>query len=243
MNRETYQKAFDEIPFSPDFQERTEALLRERVPATNKEDTNMKFGQKKKMALLIAAAVSLLVVSVSAANVDAIQDIVWQLRTTFFVSGTTEDGSFAAIRVPDVTLDDRDDRVVLVIEGVETDITDALEAEQVYTVVREEEDGWMSIEVAGTPEDCICTITGYQQDKETPLFTVTREKNQQLGDTDVEYTVPEEVIEVDGSTVMNTTTVTITEDDEFVVGHYSEDWGDIYGLVTDDAEQIEHLDQ
>ena len=35
----------------------------------------------------------------------------------------------------------------------------------------------------------------------------------------------------------------LTEDDEFVVGHYSEDWGDIYGLVTDDAEQIEHLDQ
>lgn len=30
------------------------------------------------------------------------------------------------------------------------------------------------------------------------------------------------------------TTVTLTKDDEFVVGHY--DGGDIYGLVTDDVD-------
>lgn len=241
MNRESYRKAFDEIRFSPDFQTRTEALLRNRVREMTQEDMNMKFGKKRRVALLVAAAVSVLVVSVSAANVDALEDIVWELKTTFFVSGITEDGSFAAIRVPEVMLADRDGRVILAIEEEETDITDALETEQAYSEIREEADGWMSVEVSGTPEDCVCTITGYQQGQTSPLFTVTREKNQLTDDTDVTYTVSEEAVEIDGSTLTNTKTVTVTKDDAFVVGHYSEDWGDIIGLVTDDAEQLKEL--
>lgn len=196
MNRETYRKAFDEITFSPDFQARTEALLQDRARGLEKEEPMMHIGKKKKLAVLIAAAVSLLVVSVSAANLDAIQDIVWELRTSFFVSGTTEDGSFAAIRVPEVMLKDQDDRVILVIEGEEIDITDALEAEVEYLVGLEEADGWQSIHVTGTPEDCVCTITGYREDEETPLFTVTLDKNQALDDSGVEYMVSEEVIEI-----------------------------------------------
>lgn len=66
MDRETYRKAFDEISFSADFQERTAALLRARE--AEKEDKIMTFGKTKKMALLVAAAVALLAVSVSAAT-------------------------------------------------------------------------------------------------------------------------------------------------------------------------------
>ncbi len=66
MNREDYRKAFDALSFSADFQERTEALLRQRARELEKEKPNMKFKQIRKLAVL-AAAVAVLAVSVSAA--------------------------------------------------------------------------------------------------------------------------------------------------------------------------------
>ncbi len=67
MNREDYRKAFDELSFSADFQERTEALLRQRARELEKEKPMMQFNRTKKMAVLVAAAAALLAVSVSAA--------------------------------------------------------------------------------------------------------------------------------------------------------------------------------
>ena len=66
MNREEYKAAIDSIPFSPDFQARTEALLRARLRETEKETSKMNFSRSKKLAVLVAAAVALLAVSVSA---------------------------------------------------------------------------------------------------------------------------------------------------------------------------------
>ena len=67
MNREDYRKAFDELSFSADFQERTADLLRTRARELEKERNNMTFGKMKKLAVLTAACVALLAVSVSAA--------------------------------------------------------------------------------------------------------------------------------------------------------------------------------
>lgn len=67
MNREDYRKAFDELSFSADFQARTEALLRQRARELEKEKPMMQFKRTKKLAVLAAAAVALLAVSVSAA--------------------------------------------------------------------------------------------------------------------------------------------------------------------------------
>ena len=66
MNREAYRKAFDAIPFSPDFQDRTTELLRDRLREQEKEEHSMHIGKTKKLAVLIAAAIALLAVSVSA---------------------------------------------------------------------------------------------------------------------------------------------------------------------------------
>lgn len=66
MDRETYRKAFDEIPFSADFSERTAMLLRQRAREMEKENEHMHLNKAKKMAVLAAAAVALLAVSVSA---------------------------------------------------------------------------------------------------------------------------------------------------------------------------------
>lgn len=66
MKHEEYRKAFDELSFSPDFQSRTEALLRRRARELEKEKPMMQFKRTKKMAVLIAASVAVLAVSVSA---------------------------------------------------------------------------------------------------------------------------------------------------------------------------------
>lgn len=71
MNREQYRSAFDQIPFSEDFQERTVSLLRSRALETQnlkKEQTTMKLNWIRKPAV-IAAAAALLVLSVSAASI------------------------------------------------------------------------------------------------------------------------------------------------------------------------------
>lgn len=67
MNRENYRKAFDELSFSADFQERTAALLQTHARELEKEKPMRRFKRTKKMAVLVAAAVALLAVSVSAA--------------------------------------------------------------------------------------------------------------------------------------------------------------------------------
>lgn len=67
MNREEYRRAIDQLSFSADFQERTAALLQTRARELEKEKPNMHFKKTRKLAVLAAAAVAVLAVSVSAA--------------------------------------------------------------------------------------------------------------------------------------------------------------------------------
>jgi len=67
MNRDDYRKAFGALSFSADFEERTADLLRARARELEKERNDMTFGKTKKMAVLIAACIALLAMSVSAA--------------------------------------------------------------------------------------------------------------------------------------------------------------------------------
>lgn len=67
MNRKTYRDAFDALRFSAGFQERTADLLCQRARELEKERMEMSFPKTKKIAVLIAACLALLIVSVSAA--------------------------------------------------------------------------------------------------------------------------------------------------------------------------------
>ena len=67
MNRKDYRAAFDAVPFSADFERRTLQRLAAANPTTEKERTMMHMTRLKKTALLAAAAVALLAVTVSAA--------------------------------------------------------------------------------------------------------------------------------------------------------------------------------
>ena len=64
MDREAYKKAVDALSFSPDFEERAEAMLCRRSQETKKETLKMK---RLKRPAAVAAVAALLVVSVSAA--------------------------------------------------------------------------------------------------------------------------------------------------------------------------------
>lgn len=68
MTHREYREAFDRISFSPDFPERTEALLRRQADSAAAE-RKRPMNRTKKTALLIAAAIALLTLSVSAALV------------------------------------------------------------------------------------------------------------------------------------------------------------------------------
>ena len=67
MNRETYRRAFDDIPFSDDFETRTIKLLQDRARNQEKEKMTMTFSKHRKLAVTLAAAVAALALSVSAA--------------------------------------------------------------------------------------------------------------------------------------------------------------------------------
>ena len=69
MNRRDYRAAFDAVDFSADFEERTLQRLAAAGQPSEKEQTMMHMTRMKKTALLTAAAVALLAVSVSAAVV------------------------------------------------------------------------------------------------------------------------------------------------------------------------------
>ena len=75
MDRKTYRDAFDQIPFSAGFQERTANLLRQRARELEKENKIVNFSRTKKLAVTAAAAVALLIVSVSAALAGSAQSL------------------------------------------------------------------------------------------------------------------------------------------------------------------------
>lgn len=67
ISREEYQRAFNAIPFSDDFQARTTALLQDRLWNMEEEKSQMTIRKSRKWLLAAAVAVALLVLSVSAA--------------------------------------------------------------------------------------------------------------------------------------------------------------------------------
>ncbi len=67
MDREEYRRAFDAIPFDAGFQQRAKAALRQEAGRTEREYPTMHFKKFGKTAALLAAALAVLTLSVSAA--------------------------------------------------------------------------------------------------------------------------------------------------------------------------------
>ena len=120
-----------------------------------------------KTYLAVAAAVAaMLVVTVSAANSEAIMTYLTSLRDAA-VAGeawadspvNTEEGT-GGLCLPEASLEERDGRTILIVDGVETDVTQALtdQGEYLYECGEGEEQAQVTAEVEFTPTSAQGTV-------------------------------------------------------------------------------------
>lgn len=91
-----------------------------------------------RMGLIAAALCALLVITVSAANPEVLEGIVSTIRSSVSVGEYREDmildtgEQIIGLNYPEVSLEEREGRVMLIVDGQEIDVTDALETEEGY---------------------------------------------------------------------------------------------------------------
>lgn len=121
------------------------------------EKTNKKQFRPLRTALVCAAAVAMMVVSVAAANPEEFQAFLIDVKSYVQVDRyradvTMESGeTFSMVQAPKAKVENRDGRAVLVLNGEDVaDITDALSQEQHYVFEDISEDTKITITVNGT---------------------------------------------------------------------------------------------
>ena len=110
----------------------------------------------KRAALLAAALAAALCVTAAAAEVPAVQEFF----ATVFVTVSTKDGVAAGLNIPSVSVEEREGRSILIVDGEETDVTDALAREGGYLY---EGDGFQ----VAVDENGVAMVTSYGDDGTT----------------------------------------------------------------------------
>ena len=134
-----------------------EDKIKEIIAMTEK--TNKKKFRPLRAALICAAAMAMMVVSVAAANPEGIESFLIDIGSIVRVDRyrsdvTTEDGeTFSMVQSPEAKVENRDGRAILVVNGEDAaDITDALAQDQHYVFEDFTEDTRITITVDGTIE-------------------------------------------------------------------------------------------
>lgn len=124
---------------------------------TMTEKTNKKKLRPLRTALICAAAMAMMVVSVAAADPEGFESFLINIGTVVRVDRyrsdvTTEDGeTFSMVESPDAMVENREGRAILVVNGEDAaDITDALAQDQHYVFEDFTEDTRITITVDGT---------------------------------------------------------------------------------------------
>ena len=132
-----------------------EDKIKEIIAMTEK--TNRKQFRPLRTALVCAAAVAMMVVSVAAANPEEFQAFLIDVKSYVQVDRyradvTMENGeTFSMVQAPKAKVENRDGRAVLVVNGEDVaDITEALSQEQHYVFEDISEDTKITITVNGT---------------------------------------------------------------------------------------------
>lgn len=127
-------------------------------------EQNKKRSRRPFRAVLVAAAaLAVMAVGVSAANPEAVQELIYQFTYSIRVGDfrqdlTTEDGDHVTVfTMPEVTVENKDGRTILAVDGEETDITDALNEDGRYDYQRVDEGTELKVTVEGSPEQWIMT--------------------------------------------------------------------------------------
>ena len=129
----------------------------EEIIAMTEQNRSKRTRRPLRTALIAAAAVTMMVVSVAAANPEAAQEFWLNLRNAVQVDQyrldlTTEDGEkVSVLSVPHARLENRDGRAILMVNGEDVaDLTDALAQEQHYVYENMAEGSKISVTVDGT---------------------------------------------------------------------------------------------
>lgn len=139
----------------------SEEKLQEVISMT--EQTKKKSARRPLRVGLVAAALcALLVISVSAANPEVLEGIVSTIRASITVGEYRQDMTLdtgeqiIGLSYPEVSLEEREGRVILTIDGQETDITDELNEKGSYLWEYEDEGASVQVKVTlneeGKPE-------------------------------------------------------------------------------------------
>jgi len=153
------------------------------------EHTNKKVRRPLRTALICAAAVSMMVVSVAAANPEGFQAILTEVAGYIQIDDyrselTMENGDQVTVFViPEAAVEERGGRAVLVIDGeAVADVTDALNQEGRYEEDIETEKNRMHITVEGTVEDWLVTLSIDSPDGEAPFVITTDSKGHKMSE-------------------------------------------------------------
>lgn len=106
-----------------------------------------------RVAMLTAAVVAALGITASAAEIPAVKEFF----ATIFVTVTSDD---ASLNLPSVAVEEREGRSILIVDGEETDVTDALAREGGYLY---EGDGFQ----VAVDENGVAVVTSYGDDGTT----------------------------------------------------------------------------
>lgn len=184
------------------------------------EKTNKKRIRPLRTALIAAAAVAMMVVSVAAANPEGTREFLYNIASVIRVDQyrqelTTADGEKVTVfGIPEASVEDQDGRAILVIDGEDVaDITDELKSDGRYYYEDTTDAGtYLTVAVEGWVDDWTAAVS--IGDGEGPAYTFSgdSEGNGSAGAP----TVPVE--ETDGFTISSSAFsvkkgVFVTEDD------------------------------
>ena len=147
------------------------------------EKTNKKKIRPLRTALISAAAVAMMVVSVAAANPEEFQNFVFDIMSAVQVDDyrmdlTSTDGEKVTVfSIPEAEVQERDGRAILVIDGEdEVDITDALKEAGKYTYEKNSGESQLTAEVEGTADDWTIQLKVGRPEEGSLIYTFTKDE-------------------------------------------------------------------
>lgn len=160
----------------------SEEKLQEVISMT--EQAKKRFARRPlRMGLAAAALCALLVISVSAANPQVLEGIVSTIRSSIAIGEYRQDMTLdtgeqvIALAYPEVNLEKREGRVLLTIDGQETDITDELNEKDSYLWEYEDEGASVQVKVTlnekGEPEAVTSIVPAGAETGECEVSMVT----------------------------------------------------------------------
>lgn len=138
----------------------SEEKMEELIAMTTNRASKQKIRYPLRMGAVVAATMALLTIGASAAaNPEAAQELLYHITSVIQVGQfrqdmTTDAGvQLTSYTMPDIHVEDRNGRAILLVDGQETDITDSLAQEGRYVYEYTDEGILLTATVEGTAQD------------------------------------------------------------------------------------------